>query len=235
MPRKRIDGELTRQRLLGAACEIFAEKGYRDATIAEICERAGANIAAVNYHFGGKEALYGEALRHAYDMAAGRYPINGGLPPAAPAGDRLRAHVEAHLRRTFSDGEPSYFPRLVVKELAQPTPALRTVIREVLQPHREHLRGVLHDLLGEEIGEDRVRLCVISIISQCYFFGFNRAIRERRFSAGQITEERLRELIDHITDFCLAGLLDVRKRQAATPTQDSTEPGPTGIPDQTAD
>jgi hypothetical protein len=48
----------TRERLLAGACEIFTKKGYRDATIADICERAGANVAAVNYHFGDKETLY---------------------------------------------------------------------------------------------------------------------------------------------------------------------------------
>ena len=51
----------TRAQLLEAACQVFAEKGYRKATIAEICKRGGANIAAVNYYFGNKETLYAEA------------------------------------------------------------------------------------------------------------------------------------------------------------------------------
>ena len=41
----------TRERLLSAAGDVFVEKGFRDATVAEICARAGANIAAVNYYF----------------------------------------------------------------------------------------------------------------------------------------------------------------------------------------
>ena len=55
----------TRERVLTAASEIFAEKGYRDATVSEICEAADANIASVNYHFGDKESLYDEVWRHA--------------------------------------------------------------------------------------------------------------------------------------------------------------------------
>lgn len=222
MPRKSRHANVTRQRVLESACEIFAQKGYRDATVAEICDMAGANIAAVNYHFGDKETLYAEALRHAYCSAAARYPIDGGLPPDASPQQRLRAHVGAHLRRTFSDDESSYFPKIVVKEMAEPTDGLRAVVREVLQPHREHMYGLLRKLLGEEADERTVRLCVFSIISQCYFFGFNTAVRQRHLGTGRMTEERLQELIDHITEFCLAGVSQTRERMNVGP--DSTAP-----------
>jgi len=78
MPRKKsASGAVTRRRVLECACAIFADKGYRDTTIAEICRQAKANIAAVNYHFGDKETLYGEALQYAFGVANERYPIDG--------------------------------------------------------------------------------------------------------------------------------------------------------------
>ena len=55
----------TRLRLLDAAGPIFAERGYRAATVREICQEAGTNLAAISYHFQDKENFYVAAVKHA--------------------------------------------------------------------------------------------------------------------------------------------------------------------------
>src|ERR1043166_877410 len=87
----------TRQRLLEVAGEVFAERGFRDATIQEICRRADANIAAVHYHFGDKEELYRTVIQYAEERAA----ESADVAPDAPAEKRLRAHIESFLVRLF--------------------------------------------------------------------------------------------------------------------------------------
>src|SRR5882724_4164695 len=89
----------TRRRLLDAAGEVFAEQGFRAATIQNICRRARANIAAVHYHFGDKERLYTAAIDYA-DRVAGEQPA--APPSAATTGTpevRLRKHVASFLSR----------------------------------------------------------------------------------------------------------------------------------------
>ena len=84
----------TRRQLLEAAGEVFATAGFRNATVREICRRAGANLAAVNYHFGDKEALYAEVLRYAQQKAFEKYPLLPGV--GADAGPGTDFHAVEH-------------------------------------------------------------------------------------------------------------------------------------------
>ena len=65
----------TRDRLLEAAGEVFAQKGFLAASVGEITERAGANRAAVNYYYRTKEDLYVAAVRHGAATCMGRHPM----------------------------------------------------------------------------------------------------------------------------------------------------------------
>src|SRR5262245_12590039 len=98
----------TRQRLLDAAGEVFAEHGYRAATVRDICERAGANVAAVNYHFGDKDRLYEAVVRFAHDCALAEYPPQLGVEEGAAPEVRLLAFVRSLLLRVLDQGRPAW-------------------------------------------------------------------------------------------------------------------------------
>ena len=123
----RQDAARTRQSLLAAASDIFAEKGFRDATIAAISKRAGTNVAAVNYHFGDKETLYREAWRQSFRDSIQAHPPDGGVDSKAPPKQRLAGLVAALLRR-INDKDNREF-HIVNKELANPTGLLEEVMK----------------------------------------------------------------------------------------------------------
>src|SRR5499425_382584 len=89
----------TRARLLNAASRLFAEHGYARVTVRDICKKARANVAAVNYHFGGKDGLYRAVMRHAMEtmQATTEAARTAGrdLPPA----ERIRAYVSVFADR----------------------------------------------------------------------------------------------------------------------------------------
>ncbi|MFH1488834.1 MAG: TetR family transcriptional regulator, partial [Pseudomonadota bacterium] len=132
MRKQRSDGRDTRHNLLMAACEIFAKRGFRESTIAEICRKARVNIAAANYHFGGKDTLYVESWRYAFDKSLKAYPPDGGVPSDAPVQERLRGRILSIMRRIL-DPE-SHDLDIVYKELATPTGLLAGPMQESMEP-----------------------------------------------------------------------------------------------------
>src|SRR5271154_1357513 len=100
--------DATRRQLLEAAGEVFAELGFRNATVRAICLRAGANVAAINYHFGDKETLYIEVLRYAHGKALAKHPLLLDVPETAAPEKKLRAFIHSLLLRVFEKGSHSW-------------------------------------------------------------------------------------------------------------------------------
>lgn len=63
--------ESTKQKILDSAGPIFAKNGYQKATVRDISEAAGVNLASINYYFGDKEKLYTELLLLAREKMGG--------------------------------------------------------------------------------------------------------------------------------------------------------------------
>lgn len=203
MGKRKREPRDTRERILQAAGEVFAAKGYAGARVAEICRKAGANGAAVNYHFGGKKNLYVESWRHEFHASLDAHPIDGGVPPAAPPEERLRGRIEAMLRRAL-DPESRDFD-ILHKEMASSTGFLAEVKRECIEPIRRGMTDLVREILGPGADEERVRLCQMSVISQC----LGPMLRRRRRKGAPAfppLDVDVETLADHIARFSLAGM-----------------------------
>lgn len=202
---------LTRQHLLEAAAEVFAEAGFRAATVREICLRAGANIAAVNYHFGDKEKLYRAVLKETFLTSVKKYPVDFGLPPKATPEQRLGAFVRSFLLRIFSEGPSSRHGKLMAREMIEPTGALDAIVKEGIGPMSKVLMGIVEDLLGRKAEEKTKHLCAMSVVSQVLFYHHCRPVVVRMFPQMKFNEETLENLAEHITAFSLAAIRNLKK------------------------
>lgn len=196
----------TRQRLLEAAGEVFAEHGFRAATVRDICQRANVNIAAVNYHFGDKERLYAAVLRYAHRCALEKYPPDFGLQKDATAEQRLHAFVRSFLLRILDEGRPAWHGKLMSWEMIEPTSALDALVEEDIRPRAEQLRAIVRALFGRRVSTEQVGLCAMSIVSQCVFHHQARPVIVRLFPQWQYDRKEIERLAAHITSFSLAAL-----------------------------
>lgn len=195
--------ETTRARLLDAAGQVFADTGFHAATVRQICAHAGVNIALVNYYFGDKLELYTEVLRHSIGAAKNEI-IQKALRSDAPPEEALRELIGAMLQRVCGADRPGWHIRLMVHELAQPTPAMAKVIDETMGPIYDRFRGLIGALLKLPADHDKTRLCTHSVIAQIVHYSHARHVNSRLWPELDLTPERIAQIARHIGDFSLA-------------------------------
>jgi TetR/AcrR family transcriptional regulator, regulator of cefoperazone and chloramphenicol sensitivity len=194
----------TKVRLIEAAGEEFAAKGYGSARIRTICERAGANVAAVNYHFGDKEQLYVETVLHAHRCGFDTPDAAAAMPPA-PA-EQLRSFIHHFLSRVLAIHQPDDWQhRLMLREMLQPTMASDVLIREAIRPKFDCLQGILREFCPD-VEDRKLNALAFSVIGQCLYYRMGRPIAERLIGQDSFESLDLDFLTDHITSFCLAAL-----------------------------
>jgi AcrR family transcriptional regulator len=211
--------EGTKKRLIEAAGEVFADRGFRAATIREICRRANASVSAVSYHFGDKEGLYSAVFEYAHRWAVEKYPHDWGLASGATSEERLRAFIRSFLLRGFGDVFPAWHGKLMARETADPSGVLTKVAETVIRPMDEYLEGIVRELLQEENPSrepdaSSVRLCRMNVIGQCIFQFHARQFMQPPGSE-RLEPAQIAALADRIFRFSMGGIRAIAAEAAS--------------------
>jgi AcrR family transcriptional regulator len=210
----------TRDRLLQAAARQFADRGFREVTIRDICRSAEANVAAVNYHFGDKMGLYREVLQQA--ITAMRATTEAALSAGDGCGpeEKLRRFLRVYLQALLTSPD-DWIHRLINREVADPTPALDDLVDRGVRPRLEYLAGIAAELLGCPRADPRVMRSVLSIQSQSIAYLPN-AIGVRLGLARAPGAEEIDAIAAHVAAFSLGGIEALRRESgpSSSPSSD---------------
>jgi AcrR family transcriptional regulator len=209
-----IDKDDPRSRLLDAAGEAFAEKGFEGATVRDIIARAGANIAAVNYYFRDKERLYIEAVKHAACMPI-HLPAFPNWGPDTPATEKLRDFIRMRVTQMMKSDRPAWHSQLMMRELSRPTAACTEFVHDYVRPVFNLLCQILRELLPPHTPSWKVYMTVFSIIGQILYY-----VQCRPVVNLLVTEEELAHfdgdaVAEHIASFTLAALGNTPSSEAS--------------------
>jgi len=213
--------EVTKAKLIQAAGQVFSKRGFRAATVREICGRAGAPLGAVNYHFRTKQGLYTAVLEHSMQSAIRKYPPRFGLAEGAAPEEKLRAFVRSFLLRLLDEGVPAWHMKLVIQEVSDPTAALIQLVQSTIRPVYEYLVEILLEMFHEKNAapgqeSESVFLCAMSIVGQCLYHLTGRrviaALRPKGFNPADIDR-----IADHIVQFSLDGIRRLVLRESNSP------------------
>lgn len=189
-------------RLLDAAGEVFAQRGYHAATIRDITKEAGVNVAAINYYFREKSMLYMAVLKLAHRAALNSdWKLEDSVAPE----ERLRHFIRETLRVLLDPDRPQWQAQLMAREMSSPTPMLNQLIDEAHRPKSRYLCEILQELTNGRCSEQQLSLIGSSIWGQCVVYRHSRAFVNRLFPE-LLKGDPIELLTNHITDFSLAAL-----------------------------
>lgn len=212
-----IESEITRERILNAAGGVFAEVGFRAATVRDICQRADANVAAINYYFGDKERLYAEVLERARCFSEESFWAQLRADCNSPPEQRLRSFIAAFVRKLLDNGRPSWHSKLMSREMIEPSPALDTMVGRSIRPQFDLLVGIVAQILQVPPELPSTYMCASSIIGQCLHYHHARAVTERLHPGFFDRPGIVDEIAEHVARFSLTALRGMRTQRSDIP------------------
>lgn len=203
----------TRAAIMEAAGKVFVEEGYAKATVRDICRQAGANIAAINYHFGDKKGLYLAVLKYYQEIAFQTNPPDLGIKETQKPEEKLRTYIRSFLMRIMDEGRPAWFGKLLAREFTEPSWAFDILVKETIRPSFQILTGIVAAITGKETKDRKVLLSSMSVVGQCLYFRHSHPVISRLFPREVFGPKQIDELTEHITRFSLHGLMEEKNKK----------------------
>jgi AcrR family transcriptional regulator len=204
----------TRNHLIETAIDVFGEYGFEAATTRMLAQRAGVNLAAIPYHFGGKAGLYRAAAQFIADHIESRMRSVFEQADAALRAERaeraellriLHALLETFATVVIASNEGDNWSGFVIREQMRPGEAFEILYQGVMERVHGMCAALVAQLLGEPGEDAKTNVRALMILGQILIFRMGRTAALRRLGWKRFTDERvefvkavMREQVDAI-------------------------------------
>jgi AcrR family transcriptional regulator len=160
----------TRCRLLDAAEKLFAENGFEATSVRDLTNEAECNVAAVNYHYGGKENLYQEMFRRLLGEHR-EQRIRRIRADLQAAGDEvslevfLESFARSFLEPMVDGGRGNRLMAIWDREMHDHHLPPALIFDELIRPMMRTTASALASV-GEPIDPGHAQLCMMSVVGQ---------------------------------------------------------------------
>lgn len=160
---QRGDGKATREKLLQCAVHLAAKKGFASVTSKEICEMAGTNLAAVNYHFGSREGLHQEMLLMIHQHFLSEDFLQSLSDMDASPRKRLDLFCDELIKRLWSSEE--WLIKVWIREILSGSPDVKVALQRIAFLKGKRLIQLFQDYTGLSRDDVRLYSCIISFVA----------------------------------------------------------------------
>lgn len=202
----------TRDRLLQAAGQEFAQRGFEHASVRTICEAAHANVSAVKYHFGSKHDLY----LAVWEVAARQMVSSEAMPELGDGDDPervLRDFIAWFMRLVLveTQSRPWTGQLLAYETLAPTEGALNTFVRDCCVPVRDELKRLVRAIAGPKLKRQQISDLVYALIAMCVNPMHSREVYRMLGHEVPSTNTQVKRLANNVAGLAISGLAGFRE------------------------
>ena len=194
-------GDGTRNRLIEAAIDIFAAHGFDGASTRTLAQKAGANLAAIPYHFGSKAGLYRAAAQHIADGLSAKMLPTVIEVETALENDSLerrellelldRLMVKKFAATVLASVEADSWSYFIVREQMRPGEGFEILYRSVMARLQRLCARLVGRLLKMPEDDPRISIRAMAMMGEILIFRTGRAALMKRLGWSRFTEDRL--------------------------------------------
>jgi AcrR family transcriptional regulator len=215
--------EDTRERILGAAQKLFAERGFDATSVRDITTEADCNVASVNYHFGGKESLYLETFRSMLAVIRDRRLEGLGdqleRDPAPSLEEFVEAFAIGMLDPLVDHSQGRLFLDFVSREMIAPRLPHGVFLEEFIDPLMVRATEAL-EKFGPPLVPSTARMCLMSMVGQLLH-----ALKTHHLLVDHgrydLMPARLADYVDHFVRFSVGGIRACAERDGSGVSESS--------------
>jgi AcrR family transcriptional regulator len=207
----REDGRTTRAQLLEVAGIVFAQNGFDRATAKEIAIKAGANAAAINYHFGGIELLYEDVLVEAHHRLLNLQQLRAIVTEDLAPEDKLHHLLGLIVGVFMGPVKDTWAVRVISREFLAPSPHIEVLRQKEFEPKKTLVFALISELLNLPVEHPAVARCFLNIAAPCAMLLL--ADRNLIRRALPSIDNDAHSLVQHLVGFALAGIAAVAKAE----------------------
>lgn len=201
--RGRPGGDESRARILAAAGELFAERGFNGVSTRELAKAATVNVSAIAYYFRGKTGLYRSVVNQViadtqpiFDPVAER--VRAGVAAAGKdrqaLADVASSLIEALLGAVLSDSRMRWQMGLMLREFHQPSDGFQLLLEKRIHPIHDAVATLVAAATRRDERDPETLLLTCSLISQCMAFGAAQGVVCARLGWGRYTPDAIRSV-----------------------------------------
>lgn len=201
-----------KNKILEVASEIFAEKGYQNTTIRDICQKADIYQLSINYHFGSKENLFKEVLYETY-MATGEIELLEKIKNYPPE-QQLEEIIRTRLHSIFDKGNRGQYFKIIAKEMSNNYDLIVEIMCDRLKNYLGTVRSVFAALGNNKLNDFELNYCVYLLISHISAFCIHDCAVQVLFNTKEPSDDQLEAFTQHVKKFILAGVNKIKEEQS---------------------